>query len=655
MPYGSMGYSSPEQAAGQVADHRTDVFSLGVVLYEMVTGQPPFRGRHAVEVLNAVINATPRPIAEVNPRALPALQPILDRALAKAPQDRFQTMAAFRDELKALMRRLARETGLVPDGDRRRPSSRRSARAPPGCCPARSAACSAGCARRSRASAERRVRSRAGRRRPAAARSGAPRRGPPSRSCPSATWPTTPTPRFYEFSLADGVITELAGVRPIVVRPSAYIAPYVGLRPSTRARSARSWRRGLVLSGGFVRTPGADARHGAAGRRPHAARSCGATRSTSPRATCSTCRTRSPSALLAGPEAAAHGRGAGARSSGRSPRSPEAYEFYLRGRDALFRYILRTHDEADLDEAVQMLHEAIGLDPEFARAHATLGRCYVLYAQGWGGSENFVLAERSLKHALALDPTMVNARLQMVYVDLHHGDKDKARARVEELLAGAPDDPSVLFVAAHAAAARRARTRRRSRLYDRLLEVNPQDLVLVAINRARIFTHQGRFEEAVAEIDRGPRGRARAPAAQDLPGGGPLQPGHDRRRPVPARGRAAAEPPLRRRAAARSAGACRRGASTSRPARSSPTACARWRPPTTTSRCGSPRSTRWRGCRGGDRVGQARGAHRQRELPAARRAPPSSTRLRGDPRFDAILEELRAGGARARAARAEAA
>jgi tetratricopeptide (TPR) repeat protein len=129
-------------------------------------------------------------------------------------------------------------------------------------------------------------------------------------------------------------------------------------------------------------------------------------------------------------------------------RSPEAYEFYMRGRDAHFRYVLRTHDEADLDQAVKMMHEAIGLDPEFARAHATLGRCYVLYAQGWGGAENFVLAERSLRHALAIEPTIVNARLQMVYVDMHHGDKDKAHARVEELLKEAPDDPSVLFVAA---------------------------------------------------------------------------------------------------------------------------------------------------------------------------------------------------------------
>ena len=77
----------------------------------MLTGQPPFRGRHAVEVLNAVINTAPRPLRELNPKVPGGLQPILDRALAKDPKDRFQTMAALRDELKAVMRRFSRETG----------------------------------------------------------------------------------------------------------------------------------------------------------------------------------------------------------------------------------------------------------------------------------------------------------------------------------------------------------------------------------------------------------------------------------------------------------------------------------------------------------------------------------------------------------------
>ena len=110
----------------------------------MVTGLPPFRGRHAVEVLNAVINSAPRPIRDLNPKAPAALQPILDRALAKDPKDRYQTMAALRDELKALMRRLSRETGGRAHrglGHAPAPAARA---APPGSSPARSGACWAG-------------------------------------------------------------------------------------------------------------------------------------------------------------------------------------------------------------------------------------------------------------------------------------------------------------------------------------------------------------------------------------------------------------------------------------------------------------------------------------------------------------------------------
>ena len=288
-------------------------------------------------------------------------------------------------------------------------------------------------------------------------------------------------------------------MKSIVVRPSAYVAPYVGQSLDPR-QVGEELAAGLVLACGFIRTPErmrvtAQLLETASGDILWSDKIDVLSRDLLD------VQDEIAERLLAGLKLRLT---AEEQQQIERPltRSPEAYEFYLRGRDALFRYLLRTHDEADLDEAVKMLHEAIGLDAEFARAHATLGRCYVLYAQGWGGAENFVLAERSLKHALAAEPKLVSARLQMVYVDLHHGDKEKARSRVQELLAEQPDDPSVLFVAGMLYRLD-GQYDRALATYDRLLEVNPKDLVIVAFNKARVFTHQGRFEEAVAEIDRG--------------------------------------------------------------------------------------------------------------------------------------------------------
>ena len=304
---------------------------------------------------------------------------------------------------------------------------------------------------------------------------------------------------FYEFALADGLITELAGVSSIVVRPSAYIAPYVGLNADPRQVGAELAVR-FVLSCGFVRTPErmrvtAQLVHSESGEIAWSDRIDLASRDLLD------VQDEIAARLLEGLKLRVTAEEQ-AEIDRPLTRSPEAYEFYLRGRDALFRHILRTHDEADLDLAVKMMHEAIGLDPGFARAHATLGRCYVLYAQGWGGAENYVLAERSLKQALALDDTLVSARLQMVYVELHHGDKQAARARIASLLAERPDDPGVLFVAGMIQRLDGAYEKALA-TYDRLLEVNPRDLVIVAFNRARILTHQGRSTEAVTEIDLG--------------------------------------------------------------------------------------------------------------------------------------------------------
>ena len=85
---GTPPYMSPEQARGDALDARSDVFALGIVLYEMLSGHRPFGGNSAAEVIAAVLRDLPRPIAEVAPETPPALATLVDRCLAKDPSER---------------------------------------------------------------------------------------------------------------------------------------------------------------------------------------------------------------------------------------------------------------------------------------------------------------------------------------------------------------------------------------------------------------------------------------------------------------------------------------------------------------------------------------------------------------------------------------
>ena len=93
---GTPQYMSPEQARGEPADHRSDIFSLGVVIYEMATGRLPFERHSEAETLTAVVNEPHAPAAE----ASPALSAVIDRALAKAPADRYPSMESMLEALK---------------------------------------------------------------------------------------------------------------------------------------------------------------------------------------------------------------------------------------------------------------------------------------------------------------------------------------------------------------------------------------------------------------------------------------------------------------------------------------------------------------------------------------------------------------------------
>jgi eukaryotic-like serine/threonine-protein kinase len=97
---GTLNYMSPEQAEAKDADHRSDIFSFGCVLYELITGVRAFDGKSAASVIASLLTAHPAPLANAQPLAPPALERVIRRCLAKDPDERWQTARDLRDELK---------------------------------------------------------------------------------------------------------------------------------------------------------------------------------------------------------------------------------------------------------------------------------------------------------------------------------------------------------------------------------------------------------------------------------------------------------------------------------------------------------------------------------------------------------------------------
>src|SRR3974390_1748894 len=97
---GTPSYMSPEQVKGRPVDGRTDIFSLGVVMYEMLTGEKPFPGQSITTVIYKIVNENPIPPRQLNPSLHPGLNEIVLRALAKEPEQRYQNCRALLEELR---------------------------------------------------------------------------------------------------------------------------------------------------------------------------------------------------------------------------------------------------------------------------------------------------------------------------------------------------------------------------------------------------------------------------------------------------------------------------------------------------------------------------------------------------------------------------
>ena len=106
---GTSAYMSPEQTTGEKTDHRTDIWALGVVLYEMATGQAPFQGHYEQAILYSILHEAPEPITALRTGIPPELERIANKCLAKRADERYQTVSDLLADLGALKR--SRESG----------------------------------------------------------------------------------------------------------------------------------------------------------------------------------------------------------------------------------------------------------------------------------------------------------------------------------------------------------------------------------------------------------------------------------------------------------------------------------------------------------------------------------------------------------------
>src|SRR5437588_90410 len=496
VPYGTATYAAPEQARGDKVDARADIFSTGVLLYEMLTGTWPFRGKSTVDVRHAVIHDQPKTLVEMRPGATPVrLQQILDKALSKDPRDRYAKIDDLRDELRKVLHDVASGAkfeeatapkhlgGSTPVGRAMRWLRKLSG--------ARGDVPTSSPQFTSRPLTDAQERS--------LSTTIADREKKSLAVLPFKNLNNDPASTFYEFDLADDVITGLARIRSLVVRPSSVMSKYQG-QAADPSDVGRELNVDAVLSAGFIHV-GERFRVNAqllevksgeiiwSDRVDASADDIIAVQDEITRRIVDGLRLElSPDEekVLAQPATV----------------NAEAYEEYLRGRDRFARFIFRTVSADDCDAAIKHFTRAIELDSEFGLAYDGLGACHVNRVfKGLGGAEDFEQAEAAFNRALTIDKAIIEARMLMVFVLLWRGEKQKARNEVARMRREAPSEAVVHFVKAtlHRLDGEYDRA---LRSYDRLVHLDPAAFVVVSYNRALICLYQGKRDEAMRELDR---------------------------------------------------------------------------------------------------------------------------------------------------------
>jgi serine/threonine-protein kinase len=501
IPYGTATYAAPEQAKGERADHRADIFSAGVLLYEMLTGIWAFQGKTVVEVRYQVLHGTPKPLADMRKDDFPPqLQNILDKALAKEPKDRYQKISEMRDDLRVVLQEVS---GVqLFDTDTFAPKHASSEN------PVKRAwnwirgknstdATSQISSQRSLSNTQQ-----------ISFPSHSPDISLTSANFDKKSIAILPfknlsndsASAFLEFSLADAVITELAQLKRLIVRPSSAIAKYQG-KDITPEEAGKELKVNAVLSASFLRS----------GEK---------TRVTAQLLDLITGEILWSDRIDAeGNDILAIQDIIGLRileglkleltdkeqeKLGRKPtENAEAYEEFLRGRDHFGRFIFRTVANEDCEAAIACFKKAIELDSHFALAYSGLGACYANRVfKGMGNAEDYTYAEAAFSKAFKYDPNVAEARVLTVLIYLSRGEKKKARAEIKTLEKQFPNEAPIYFVKGtmHRLDGEYAES---LKSWERLSRFDPLAKVVSSYNRARIYMYMGDYVTAEEELNAG--------------------------------------------------------------------------------------------------------------------------------------------------------
>ncbi len=428
--FGTAVYMSPEQARGEELDPRTDIFSLGSVLYQMATGKKAFAGNNTVTTLEAVLNRKPVPPLKLNPNLPGDLQGIIGRAMEKNRGNRYPTAVALKADLQALKRET--EPGLTASGRIRSPFPYRIAT---GTFETTSRwqtylllAVSAVLIM---------VLTVAGvwwfKHRPGVA------------AGPKNTIAVLPLQNvngdvsvdFLRYALADEIANVLTYSRALDVRPSSLTRKYSNADIDPQ-KVGRELHVATVLTGHFVKQgnnllvtlEAIDVRDD---------RLIWQTSFTAHSQDLIALQSDMAARLRQGLLPTLGVTGATV-ATGTRPKNPEAYDLYLHA-------LALPHDPGPNKDAIAVLQNVVQQDPQYAPAWEQLGlRAYYDSTYSDGGETMFQLSNHACERALQLDPNLTLAAGQLINNSVERGQLSKAYQAAQDLVKRRPESAQAHFV-----------------------------------------------------------------------------------------------------------------------------------------------------------------------------------------------------------------